>query len=716
MRRNKGFVLVATAACLASAGMTKADVGLLTSLADWGGSAYAPGGYSANGTQMGAANNQNPGTVPTGEAKQFGNQGVGFYVSGNGSVANIDVNSNTVLYTASAATTTITTNGLLNLNNDFAAPNGGLDQPTIGTSWQGLTGGVGGATITGYPGGVDTIGTGELLLSPASTKIATTLQAGSAFAIDFTTPLGGTTLSTATGDYYSVAVVGNTSINGVYTRFFTGNADPHWTQATKNVATTYTGDSYGDQGAFVVNNGTYYTAYMPYNQGAAQTANSNVNNNSVFTTLTSLQLDPEVNANPTGTYAAALGNINFSNYRLITPTWAPINTGTTTTPILAGGSWSTGNTSVLTTNWIGGVPNASGASAQFTSLVNGPATVTLDAAETVGSIIFNNLTNSFTIAPGTGGTLTLDNTVNAAPATITDLGGAHSITAPITLTSSVTVTATNAADNVTLSGNISGAGGLTSAGAGTTTIGGMNSYGGGTTVNAGTLVVSAYTAIPTASPLSVAAGAKAVIASGAEASLSTPVNLSSLTLTGNGTLDIMNNLVLITDSPAQATSVLAALKTGHASGWAGPGGIVSTTAATHAGYGVAFGQHSFIASIPSGEIQISYTLYGDINQDGVVNGTDFGILAGNFGHSVTGGWEQGDLNYDGTVNGTDFGLLAGNFGKSATGRAVTLPQSEWVALDAFAAQHGLLADVPEPASLGVLGVVGAAMMSRRRRN
>jgi hypothetical protein len=71
-------------------------------------------------------------------------------------------------------------------------------------------------------------------------------------------------------------------------------------------------------------------------------------------------------------------------------------------------------------------------------------------------------------------------------------------------------------------------------------------------------------------------------------------------------------------------------------------------------------------NLTSGQIEIAYALYGDITLQGSVSGTDFALLAKDFGHLVTGGWEQGDFNYDGAVNATDFGLLAGNFGKTAT--------------------------------------------------
>jgi hypothetical protein len=58
-----------------------------------------------------------------------------------------------------------------------------------------------------------------------------------------------------------------------------------------------------------------------------------------------------------------------------------------------------------------------------------------------------------------------------------------------------------------------------------------------------------------------------------------------------------------------------------------------------------------------------FVLAGDINRDRRVDGSDFSLLAGNFGRSgMTYG--QGDLTGDGAVNGSDFAILAGNFGKS----------------------------------------------------
>jgi hypothetical protein len=161
-------------------------------------------------------------------------------------------------------------------------------------------------------------------------------------------------------------------------------------------------------------------------------------------------------------------------------------------------------------------------------------------------------------------------------------------------------------------------------------------------------------------------------------------------------------------------SIAALLATGYNGGaWNGAGGIITSAPLVVGGltYGLGYAdgadlQH-LATGVPSGSIEIKYTLLGDADLNGIVNGIDFGILAANFNKGIT-GWDEGDFDYNNIVNGLDFGDLAANFNKGAAGTDAV------AALDAFAAANGLLADVPEPASISLIGIAGMGLIARRR--
>ena len=133
------------------------------------------------------------------------------------------------------------------------------------------------------------------------------------------------------------------------------------------------------------------------------------------------------------------------------------------------------------------------------------STITLDGASPIlAGITFNSGSNGYTIGPGTGGTLHLNNGGNSASIAVS--AGSQEISAPLALDSSVLVTPV-AGSRLGISGSISGPGSaLTLNGSGTLVLGGANSYSGGTRVSAGTLILAESTAICADTNLTIGAG------------------------------------------------------------------------------------------------------------------------------------------------------------------------------------------------------------------
>jgi hypothetical protein len=94
---------------------------------------------------------------------------------------------------------------------------------------------------------------------------------------------------------------------------------------------------------------------------------------------------------------------------------------------------------------------------------------------------------------------------------------------------------------------------------------------------------------------------------------------------------------------------------------------------------------------PAGPLTFDFfVLTGDLNRNRAVDGTDFAILARNFGRSGAAPGE-GDLNGDGRVDGGDFALLAGKFGKG-------LPPPSAAAAAVATATAGPVASTPAAVS------------------
>ncbi len=187
--------------------------------------------------------------------------------------------------------------------------------------------------------------------------------------------------------------------------------------------------------------------------------------------------------------------------------------------------------------------------------------------------------------------------------------------------------------------------------------------------------------------------------------------INTLTMNG-GQLDITNTRLFI--DYGSGPDPIASIEQWIANGFYGSSGpqiissaIAADDAASGLSYGIGYadGADGVVAGLPSGEIEIMFTLLGDANLDGTVNAEDFTPFSANVGKD--GSWDQGDFNYDGTINSEDFTPFSANLGKSAT----------------LAAQAGVLnsanainlANVPEPASAGAMTVVVLGLFARRRR-
>jgi fibronectin-binding autotransporter adhesin len=358
-------------------------------------------------------------------------------------------------------------------------------------------------------------------------------------------------------------------------------------------------------------------------------------------------------------------------------------------------------------------------------------TITISAPSAGGTQATVSTSDLFTLlgieqtAPGTG-------YYTAPTATVTASSGSATLGTPVI--SGVDLAGTGnigGPGNIDLAGTVSGVGMLNKIGSGTVTLAAPNTYSGGTTVTGGLLEIDPTG--PTTSALPKGAvgitGGELQLATGVtqgSQSSDTPitaptsnVNITSLSISGNGTLDITNNHIII-DYTSLATDPIASIeswiKNGYADGsWTGTG-ITSSTAATNSSsYGIGYADAADPgnpAGLSSGQIEIMYTLLGDANLDGKVNGADFAIMATNFNQ---GGktWDQGDFNYDGNVNGADFTLLAKNFNQSATQSAIGA--EDLAALDDFAAANGIsLTNVPEPASAATLAILSGVLLSRRK--
>ncbi|MFT3789443.1 MAG: family 43 glycosylhydrolase [Tepidisphaeraceae bacterium] len=165
------------------------------------------------------------------------------------------------------------------------------------------------------------------------------------------------------------------------------------------------------------------------------------------------------------------------------------------------------------------------------------------------------------------------------------------------------------------------------------------------------------------------------LSSAAQLSLGTGsrvLGTTSVQLADTARIDLNDgSMVVDYASGSPIAAITSALRTGYAAGtWAGPNGIVSTTAAT-AGNALGVAEASslgstVLAAFPgyisdNSAVVVRYTRSGDADLNRTTNFADLLTLAAHYA-ATNATYADGDFNYDGTVNFADLLILASSYG------------------------------------------------------
>jgi hypothetical protein len=372
----------------------------------------------------------------------------------------------------------------------------------------------------------------------------------------------------------------------------------------------------------------------------------------------------------------------------------------------------------VSTNWLGGVPNAVDAEAHFLAAITQAQTVYADTGVTAGWLDFDNA-NTYVLTGA--GSLTLD--VSTGSAQMSVLTGSHKVNLPLFLNDNTIATVASGAslviaDPMTLVGGSS----LTKAGDGTmdiislvnspspaslnTLAGTVNAHldlGANVTLNAGGGTTNLHSTQHLAA-VNVASGARVNVVAGSNKVLVT----QSAAIAAGGVVDLNDNDAVINYTGAVGTLVDDTRQ-------AILDGRLTSSAAVTDQTGLGYADNAALDSVKavfSGEnvdpssILIKFTYLGDSDLDGDVDVADLGKLATSWQSANV--WSGGDFDYNGAVDVNDLGKLATNW-QAGVGNPLGPSLAEALAAVGLAS-----AAVPEPAGLGLLAV-GALAITRRRR-
>jgi hypothetical protein len=207
--------------------------------------------------------------------------------------------------------------------------------------------------------------------------------------------------------------------------------------------------------------------------------------------------------------------------------------------------------------------------------------------------------------------------------------------------------------------------------------------------------------------------------------LAKAVTVSTLNTNAAGKFDLTDNSMVIKGMTVDQVETLAAagFNLGH---WNGATGLVSTTAENAApaitGIGVAnagqLNKTTFkgVEPLVGTETLVKYTYYGDSDLSGATTLDDFTLFLSGYQNSGN-TWFAGDYDYNGLTTLDDFTLFLAAYQQQGA------PLSEVEAMInstpmSSADRSAMLAAVqavPEPTTIGLLGLASLSLARRRRR-
>jgi hypothetical protein len=381
-------------------------------------------------------------------------------------------------------------------------------------------------------------------------------------------------------------------------------------------------------------------------------------------------------------------------------------------------------------NWLGGVPNGSGADAQLKNIITANHTITANAAVTVGSLRINNA-NAYTI--GGTGSLTLQlATGDTGRALLGVQAGTQTIGLPIVVASDATFNANTGAALV-IAGPLTVNAGKTVVPSGA----GQVAYQSSINLQNGAGITFASPSHATA--LNLADNAVATVTTGG----STTMKFDAVSLNPAARLELNDNDLVTSTSKTTIVNAIRAARNGGS--WDQPGitsqaaknqpshattlGVLSGAEYTGVGGSGQFSGQPYAAA----DTLVKYTWYGDTDFNGNVNFDDYVRTDNGFNNHLS-GWLNGDFDLNGTVNFDDYVLidLAFNTQSGTLGRALAYldgsdrsgagmndPALQRLRqhLQDFGSDYGnhFLMAVPEPTGIGAIALGGMALLVRGRR-